>query len=589
MLTHNKYNTYNKKFPLHNILAEETIIGYLLSRTSIKKIIAKSINIHFFTLKKYQLLYFHIINTDTNYDELNIIEIIHKLWDTKLLIEIGGISHLIKTIQKAEALCMSHNKYIHLKYFIDILHYYYIKRIFIQYSNSVIQLNYLYNFSINTIYKKSVKYLNTISKMYQMYSLTSFQNNLTHFIHQVHKSHEKEKHLLSGFKDLDKITEGFKSGDLIIIAGRPSMGKTSLAINILYHLAIQLNIQVHMFSLEMSKSEVLDKLISLISHITVNQIQHRLIAQHNWPSIQKACKLLMKSPISIDDNGYSSVDYIKSQCKDYKTKKDFIIIDYLQLIKIENENIENRSQEIGSITRELKLLAQNIKSTIVVLSQLNRNIENRANKRPLLSDLRESGCINYSNLPRIQKNALLNYVETLHCFKKFYILNRVSNLKLYENPDQYIFLVINNTEALLCITHNHKLLAYNKWYKEDQIKYNQFHFIKQKNSLNSKLTIELNRLKYIKRLIKSKVYDLTLQNYHNFLIENHIIHNSIEQDADLILMLYKDNENIDNRIIDIVIAKHRHGPIGSFQLLFHADICKFSNIQNQDLIYTLPI
>lgn len=581
MLTNNKYNIYNKKFPLHNTLAEEIIISYLLSRTSIKKTIAHSINIHFFTLKKYQLLYFHIIHTNTQYDELNIIKIIHKLWGTKMLQEIGGISYIINIIQKSQALYLSYNEYSNLKYFIKILHYYYIKRLFVQYSNSLIQLNYFYAFPIHTVYNKSVKYLNTISSTYKRYNSKNFENNITEFVQKVHKTFDDEQNILSGFKDLDRITNGFKSGDLIIVAGRPSMGKTSFAINILYYLSIKLNIKVHMFSLEMSKNEILDKLISLMSNITITQIKNKSIKRQDWIKIQAACKNLMHSPISIDDDGDSSIDYIKAQCKDYSIDQTLIIIDYLQLIKVKNEPSENRSQEIGNITRELKLLAQNIKSTVIILSQLNRNIENRANKRPLLSDLRESGCIDYFNLPYIQRNTSINYIETLHCFKKFYILNRINNLALYENLDQYIFSFINNSTILLCITHNHKLLTYNIWCKEDQIKYNQFNLIKQKNSFNLKFTIELNTINYIKRLKKSKVYDLSLQSYHNFIINDHIIHNSIEQDADLILMLYKNNEYIDSRIIDVVVAKHRHGPIGSFQLLFHADICKFNNIQNQ--------
>ena len=589
MLTNNTYHTYSKKFPLHNTIAEEIIIGYLLSRTSIKKIIAHSINIHFFTLKKYQLLYFYIIHTNTEYDELNIIKIIHKLWNTKVLEEIGGINYIVNSIQKSQALYLSYSEYNDLKYFINILHYYYIKRLFIQYSNSIIQLNHFYDFSIHTIYNKSTKYLGTISNIYKKYSLTNLQSNITRFVYQVHNTLEHNNNILSGFKDLDRITNGFKLGDLIIVAGRPSMGKTSFAINILYHLTMKLNIKVHMFSLEMSKNEILDKLISLVSNITITQIQNKSIKQPDWLKIQTACKTLMQSPISIDDDGHASVNQIKTQCKNCKINNALIIIDYLQLIKVDHEHTENRSQEIGSITRELKLLAQDIKSTIVVLSQLNRNIENRASKHPLLSDLRESGCIDYSNLPQIQKNTSLDYIETLHCFKKFYMLNRTNNLALYEKLNQYIFSFINNTKILLCITHNHKLLGYGTWFKEDQIKYNQFHLIKQKNSLNSNLTIELNTVQYIKRLTKNKVYDLTLQNYHNFIIDNNIIHNSIEQDADLILMLYKNSENIDNRIIDIVIAKHRHGPIGSFQLLFHADICRFSNIHNQPLISELPI
>ena len=367
------------------------------------------------------------------------------------------------------------------------------------------------------------------------------------------------------------------------------MGKTSFAINILSHLSTKLKIKVHMFSLEMSRNEILDKLISLVSEITINQIVTKSIKKKDWIAIQNTCKVLMASPIYIDDNGYSSIDYIKSQCKNDNIHKSIIIIDYLQLIKVNNSNIETRSQEIGHITRELKLLAQNLKSTIIILSQLNRNIENRANKRPLLSDLRESGCVDYFNLPNMQSHKFSKFIETLHCFKQYYILNRIKELQLYENTSQYIFGAINKTKTLLNITHNHKLLIYSKWNKKDQIKHNQFHLIKQINRLNLKFTIELNILACIKRLHKDKVYDLKLENYHNFTINNYILHNSIEQDADLILMLYKNNENLNNQIIDIVIAKHRHGPIGNFQLLFHADTCKFSNIQNPDILDGLLI
>lgn len=590
MLTNSRHsNIYIKKFPLHNIVAEETIIGYLLSGKSLKKTLTKSINIHFFSLRKYQLLYFHIINTETKYEELNIIKIIHKLWSSNLLENIGGVNYIIYSIQKSQNLYISYNDYTHLKYLIKILHYYYIKRLFVQYSNSIIEIVYFYNVSLNKIYQLSIKSLNTISQIYNRHNPKNINNDIHNFLYYTHQPSKKNQNISSGFKDLDKITHGFKNGDLIIIAGRPSMGKTSFAINIIYHLSLNLNIKVHMFSLEMSKNEILHKLISLIANIKTIQIATSLIKKEDWPTLQKACKILMSSYISIDDNGHSSLSYITSQCKTHNTSRSVIIIDYLQLIKTQNENTNNRSQEIGNITRELKLLAQTLKCTVIILSQLNRNIENRANKRPLLSDLRESGCIDYINLPNIQSRSSTYFTETLHCFKQDYIFNRAKSLDLHENPEQYVFGIINYAKTILCTTHNHKAFTYNTWRKEDQFKYKLFYSMKPKSTLNFKLIIELDKIPFVKRFKKKKVYDLTLNNYHNFIIENYILHNSIEQDADLILMLYKNNDNIDDQVIDIVIAKHRHGPIGSFQLFFHADVCKFSNIQNQKLLDRLII
>jgi len=257
----------------------------------------------------------------------------------------------------------------------------------------------------------------------------------------------------------------------------------------------------------------------------------------------------------------------------------------LQLIKYIEKTINNRSLEIANITRELKLLATYIKSPIIVLSQLNRNIENRINQRPLLSDLRESGCLSYENVPEIQKNLTGNYIENLNCFKKFYILKRDNTLKIYQTKAQYIYYIENNSKPLLYLTHNHKILLHTKWQKEDQLQNKDLNNMILRNQINEKFIIELNRMKNIKRLIKTKVYDIESLEYQNFTVANYIVHNSIEQDADLILMLYKDKDNTDQKMIDIIIAKNRNGSIGSFELIFHKDTGKFENIKNNHLKY----
>ena len=580
----NKASIYIKKSLLQNILVEEIIIGHILSNKSFKNKIINSINSYFFSLKKYQMLFNHIKKIQEKEETLNIIEIIRTLWEKEQLNELGGITNIINIIQKSQNLQISYDEYTHLKYLINILHYYYLKRLFLQYSNTMIYINYFYDISITKIYDKSIQYLNIISNTYKKDSTYKISKDINSFLYRM-SQHSQEKNIIfSGFKDLDKIIKGFRYGDLVIIAGRPSMGKTSFAINIIYHLSIKLKIAIHLFSLEMSKEEILHKLLALISSINSQTIESKLIQTKDWSNIQKACRILLNSPISIDDNGNPSINYIKLQCQDYHIKKRVLVIDYLQLIKIENKHIESRSQELGNITRELKLLVKKIKSIAIVLSQLNRNIENRINKRPLLSDLRESGCIDCLNIPTIQKNKKTFSVKIIHCLKEHYILNDTNHFILHTNSKQYLFGIINFTNTFLFTTHNHKIYTYNKWYKEDHLKYSHFHIIKQKNILNRKLTTELCKLFFIKRLYKKPVYDIALYKYHNFIINDYIIHNSIEQDADLILMLYKNEENTDRRIIDIVIAKHRHGPVGNFQLLFHADICKFSHIQNNELL-----
>jgi replicative DNA helicase len=585
MLNNNKYYYSYKKFPIRNLLAEEIIIGFLLSYISIKNKIKDSINLYFFTLRRYRLLFQYIIDQDKpiNPTKYHLVKLVNNLWTKRFIQEIGGIDEMIQCIQKFQIINSLgyKNEYIYLKYFINTLQYYYLKRIFIQYSNYLIELNYFYNNTIKDIYIEAFSSLHIIKNIYQISTTQELKAYIQKYIYTTKKLRYEQHQMFSGFEDLDKIINGFNQGDLVIIAGRPSMGKTSFALNLLRYLACDLSISVYMFSLEMSKNEILDKLIALISNTSIQIIQQKILTKKQWSKIQQACNKLSRSPIHINDNSNSSIDDIKNQCQEFQLKNQIIIIDYLQLIKVEQEDIENRSQEIGNITRDLKLLAQKINSTLIILSQLNRNIENRSNKRPLLSDLRESGCIDDYHLPQIKKQSPLHYIDTIHTFKSFFLLNRTNKLNLHRTHKQHIFIITNKKVKVISLTHNHKILQYNQWKKKDHLKKQQFHSIKYNHSLNRLFNIELCLVHQITYLKKNHVYDLHLEIYHNFLINKCLIHNSIEQDADLILMLYKDHENTNNELIDIIIAKNRHGPIGHFQLIFQAAICKFNHLTKE--------
>jgi len=203
----------------------------------------------------------------------------------------------------------------------------------------------------------------------------------------------------TGFRDLDEITTGFHKSDLILIAARPSMGKTALVLNIAANVAMRENIPVAVFSLEMRKEQLTDRMISSEGMIDAKLLRTGQLEPENWDRYFDAIKRISKAPIYIDDTSAISPSQIRSKCRRLKLKEKqlgLIVIDYLQLMTCttaSGKRSENRQQEISEISRNLKVLAKEMDCPVIALSQLNRAVEGRADKRPMLSDLRESGAI----------------------------------------------------------------------------------------------------------------------------------------------------------------------------------------------------
>ncbi|HEX4929401.1 MAG TPA: replicative DNA helicase [Gaiellaceae bacterium] len=199
----------------------------------------------------------------------------------------------------------------------------------------------------------------------------------------------------TGFKELDKLTSGFQPGNLIIIAARPSMGKSALALNMAQNLAVRHDIPVALFTLEMSKSEVTQRMMCAEARVESQSLRTGKLKPEDWPRLTAACDKLMKAPIWVDDTGSVTMMEIRSKSRRLKSREPnlgLIIVDYLQLMT-SGGNSENRVQEVSQISRQLKVLARDLEVPILALSQLSRAVEQRHDKRPILSDLRESGSI----------------------------------------------------------------------------------------------------------------------------------------------------------------------------------------------------
>jgi len=199
----------------------------------------------------------------------------------------------------------------------------------------------------------------------------------------------------SGFRELDKMTSGFQPGNLIIVAARPSMGKSAFGLCIAANLAVRHGRPVALFTLEMSKAEVTQRLMCSEAKVESNRLRTGKLAADDWPRLTSACDALMKAPIYVDDSGSITMMEIRSKARRLKSKEPnlgLIVVDYMQLMT-SGASVENRVQEVSQISRSLKVLARDLDVPVLAMSQLSRAVEQRHDKRPILSDLRESGSI----------------------------------------------------------------------------------------------------------------------------------------------------------------------------------------------------
>ncbi|MEE4241615.1 MAG: replicative DNA helicase [Desulfopila sp.] len=213
-------------------------------------------------------------------------------------------------------------------------------------------------------------------------------------VEQLYKRKELITGVPTGYFDIDKMTAGLQPSDLIILAGRPSMGKTAFAMNIAQHAALVEKTGVAIFSLEMSKEQLTMRLLSCVGRIDSQRIRTGKLHDEDWPKLTRAVGMLSEAPLYIDDTPAISVLEMRSKIRRLASQYPvgMILVDYLQLMRGRSNN-ENRTQEISDISRSLKALAKEHNVPVLALSQLNRSLESRTDKRPMMADLRESGAI----------------------------------------------------------------------------------------------------------------------------------------------------------------------------------------------------
>ena len=225
-------------------------------------------------------------------------------------------------------------------------------------------------------------------------SLASSLTDVMENFEEIHKDGGKVRGVPTGFYQLDRITNGLQKSDLILLAARPSVGKTSLAMNIVSNAALEAGAKCAVFSLEMSKQQLAQRMLCSVANVDMTKALHGELTEADWTKLWKAHKRLSNCKIYADDNSLNTPNQILSKCRKLKREKglDLIMIDYLQLMTADSKS-DNRQTEVSEISRKMKILAKEINVPVILLSQLSRAVEQRQGKMPMLSDLRESGAI----------------------------------------------------------------------------------------------------------------------------------------------------------------------------------------------------
>ena len=570
-MNQNKFK-YSGITPLPStFLIEQSVLNILLTNPIIFKEFASILQKEFFYFKPHQVLYETINSLFQNNIVINLTTIINKLQDQNQLEEIGGIQKITTIINKFESVS-------NLESYIVILNEKYLRRSIIDLGKKSIIWGYSTTLEIKEILEKMEQLIYSLNQQkinQKIYSSAEIIDDI--FVEMKTKiKKQSQSGFISSFKDLDSILQGFQKNELIIIAGRPSMGKTAFSLNIGKNIVNNYKIPLIIFSLEMSRQQIIYRLIADDSNISTTRLKSGKMTGVEWKLLSNSMKNLSELPIFIDDTPNVSLNEIGSKLRKILNNQKgngLVIIDYLQLMKL-NLKFENRVQEISYITRNLKLLSKEFEIPIILLSQLSRNVESRTNKRPMLSDLRESGCISDNTLDLCQP------IKSLRKSKIVY--PNVLNFSLKGIKPIYGLYFENNVAIYL--TSNHKILSKDGWIKVSELTSDQKVYSLIKTNKEPKvLNFSYNKISNISYLGLSKVYDETIPFYHNYLKNNFIFHNSIEQDADVVIMLYREDYYTETKqkaqVTEFIIAKNRNGPVGTAKLLFDSGITTFKNIE----------
>lgn len=389
--SYEELNAQYGKLPPQALEVEEAVLGALMLERDAYVTVADIIDTASFYKEEHQKIFEAIKHLSTHEKPVDLLMVTQELKNRKQLEEIGGAAYITQLTRRVASAA-------HIEFHSRIIAQKYIQRELIRVSSEIQAKSFDETMDVDDLIDFSETALFKVAEGNIKKETRPIRPVLKEAIDLIEMARHRKDGLSgvpSGFTALDRYTSGWQKTDLIIIAGRPSMGKTALVLSMARNMAVEHNRSVAIFSLEMSSVQLINRLISAETELPSQKIKNGRLEEWEWEHLHRKISQLDQAPIFIDDTPALSIFELRAKCRRLKMQHDIqvIIVDYLQLMTAGVDIRASREQEVSNISRSLKAIAKELDVPIIALSQLNRSVESREGKRPQLSDLRESGAI----------------------------------------------------------------------------------------------------------------------------------------------------------------------------------------------------
>ena len=379
------------KVPPHDEDAEQAVLGSMLTDNDAVMAAVEVLKEDAFYREDNKIIYQAILNLYSKSEPIDIITLKDELESMGKFEQVGGFEYLASLPDKVPTTA-------NVQKYIKIVEEKSVLRNLIKTANEIIELGYNPTEDVEDIMDGAEKKIFDIMQSKNTKSYTPIKDVLVESFTNLEKLYNQKQHVTgvpTQFYDLDDKTAGLHDSELILVAARPAMGKTAFALNIATNAALRANVPVAIFSLEMSKDQLVNRMLCSEAMVDSNKVRTGKLDEEDWTKLAEAIGPLSEAGVYIDDTPGISVMEIRTKCRKLKMEKNIglVVIDYLQLISGSNKRNGSREQEISEISRSLKVLAKELNVPVIALSQLSRAVEQRDDHRPMLSDLRESGAI----------------------------------------------------------------------------------------------------------------------------------------------------------------------------------------------------
>ncbi|MBP9855176.1 MAG: replicative DNA helicase [Candidatus Omnitrophica bacterium] len=378
------------KVPPQNIEAEKSVLGSMLIDDEAIGLAVENLDEAWFYNEAHRIIYQSIVSLYNDRKNVDLITLTDKLKNEGQLTQVGGVSYITSIIDFVPTAA-------NIEHYSNIVKEKGILRRLIKNSTQIIGECYDAKGNVEDVVDNAERLIFEVADLKQKQKSYHIKDLVKVGIETIDRLYQRKEHLTgisTGYAEVDKMTSGLQNSDLIIVAARPSMGKTAFAITMAENFALKYGGAVAIFSLEMSKEQLVQRMLCSQARVDAHKVRSGFLSPSDWPLLTKAAAELSNAKIFIDDSAAISALELRAKARRLKANNDIqlIILDYIQLMRGTGKT-ENRQQEISDISRSLKSLARELRVPIVALSQLSRLVEQRQDHRPQLSDLRESGAI----------------------------------------------------------------------------------------------------------------------------------------------------------------------------------------------------